>query len=124
MKSFGPKVDPITPRRHQKNVLESKHEILRPIFLRQKAADASVCKRVHIETAFDVSNQLYGFDVTSAYELSHIFTNPLNIYPTLLSDDLYKAHEMLAVKCKLARILRSKSPNHVVIAPGTMWKSL
>lgn len=118
--SIGSNFEPIPPRRHNKNVLESKHGILRSIFIRLCNADDQLDERVAIAMAFDVSNQLYGSDVMSAYELAHGFTKPLTDHPMLLPADLYEVHCSLEAKRKLTRILRSKAINNTVVEPGDM----
>lgn len=120
VKAIGSNFEPIPPRCHSKNVLESRHGILRPIFLRLRQGDGAVNERVHISMASDVSNQLYGSYIMSAYELAHGFLKPLSDYPTQLPDELLQAHNTLEAKWKLAPILRSKSPDNSAVSPGDM----
>lgn len=67
--------------------LESKHRFLRSTFLRLRCGNASDNDRVHIALASKVSDQIYGSEVKSSYQLAHIFTKQLNGYHALLLDD-------------------------------------
>lgn len=69
---------PIPPRRHNKNALESKHRIIRDIYLRMKSASTEgMDNKVLFQQAVRVSNDLYGNDVIYAFELAKGFTRPL-----------------------------------------------
>lgn len=101
---------PVPPRRHSKNVLESKHRILRDIYLRLKSASPSEDPRLLVAKMFRISNDLYGNSVASTHELAKGFTRPINQdAPRLLPSDIRKAHEEMVAKRKLNLILSSKS---------------
>lgn len=51
---------PATPRRHSKNVLESKHVIIRSCFLTIKDATPDIFTVEATEQATCISNDLYG----------------------------------------------------------------
>lgn len=68
-------IEPIAlpPRRHNKNVLESKHKILRDIYIRLKHCNDIgnfVTEDIIIQQTFRISNDLYGNDVMSSHELA------------------------------------------------------
>lgn len=96
-------IESALPPRHSRNVLDSKHGILRSSFLQRCHADEDVYKLFHIAMAFDVSKQLCRFNVTSVYMLPHEFTKPLSDYPTKLPNKLLHAHNTLDAKRKLAK---------------------
>lgn len=54
--TIGSKFEPISPRHHQKNVLESKHGILRSIFIRLSNDDNLLDEEVRITLTIDISN--------------------------------------------------------------------
>lgn len=118
--SIGSRFEAIPPRRHSKNALESKHTTLRSIYIRLNNADEKTDERTHIAMSFDISNQLYGSDLMSAYELAHGFSKPLLNQPTILPQNLYDAHDELEPKRKLTRTLRSKPPQTRAVGPGDM----
>lgn len=85
----------ISPCQHIKNVLESKHRIIRDIFLRL-TAHANIAEEQSEETqaqvqhflvqkATCISNDLYGKDVASANEPLKGYTRPIQCGASLLS---------------------------------------
>lgn len=106
---------PLPPRRHSKNVLESKHRIIRDVFLRlQEAAKNDKHKwtdKLLVQQAIRISNDLYGSDILSAQELAKGYARPVQAgsVPKLLSQDLIDAYQKLLAKRKLTLILRSKT---------------
>ena len=109
---------PVPPRRHSKNVLESKHRILRDIFLRLQSAFPMEDTRMIVSKIFRVSNDLYGNNVASSHELSKGYTRPIiHDFPRNIPPEILKAQEALSAKLKLNLILSSKStaepPVHV-----------
>lgn len=118
--NIGSKFEAIQLRRHQKNVLELKHKVLRSIFIRLSNDDIIIDEKVRIALTFDISNQLYGSDVMSAYEMARGFTKPIAEHPTKLPDELYQTQNVLNAKRKLTRILRSKSPSELTLSPGDL----
>ena len=67
-----------------------------------------------------ISNDLYGNDLCSSYELAKGFTKPVEIgtLPKLVPEDLVKARDTLLAKRKLNLILRSKSTTDTPIHVG------
>lgn len=111
--SVGMKLLPVPSRRHNKNVLESKHRVLLDIYTRIKENNSdTVCTdQMMIQQVFRVANNLYENDVVSAYELAKGYTLPLTGDRALLSvpTELIEAHNVLKAKRKLNLILRSKA---------------
>ena len=102
------KFNPIPARRHNKNAIESKHRVIRDIYLRLKAHHPNIPTQLLAINAIRVSNDLYGNDIASSYELAHGYTRPLlSSAPTLLPPDIVKAHKDPIAKRKLNLILRS-----------------
>lgn len=106
------------PRRHYKNVIESKHRVLRDIYLRLKSENTDQDPRLLVSKMFRISNDLYGNNIASAHELAKGYTRPIfNSLPKILPPDIRQAQEELSAKRKLNMILSSKSiteqPVHV-----------
>lgn len=121
---------PLPPRRHNKNVLESKHKIIRDVFIRLK--EESTVERKEWETslitqqAIRISNDLYGSDVLSAQELAKGYARPIQneVIPKQLPQELVDAHQTLLAKRKLTLILRSKTFAESPIAVGDLVQIL
>jgi len=121
MKNYGIDSNPIPPRRHNKNVLESKHRIIRDIFIRLKSANESnIQPEFLVQQSLRISNDLYGNDVVSAYELAKGFTRPILKGQGIMQIpvEIVDAQETLKAKRKLALIMRSKSTRDNVVKPG------
>lgn len=61
--SIGATFGAIPPRRHQKNVIESKHGIIRSIFIRLKADQPDADAATLAQKSIFISNNLYGSDI-------------------------------------------------------------
>lgn len=92
-------------------MLESKHRIIRSIFLRLKNANESTPIALLAYQATVISNDLYGSDTVTAFELAKGYTKPIESEKAVvpLPDDLRAAHDELVAKRKLNLILRSHS---------------
>jgi len=115
----------LPPRRHSKNVIESKHRIIRDIFLRLKSADKDVNTESHkalIYQALRISNDLYGNDIMSANEMAKGYTRPLynGKAPVFVPIEIMEAHQNLKAKRKLTMILRSKACTDERFSPGQL----
>lgn len=114
---------PIPPRRHNKNVIESKHRIIRDIYLRLKSTVPD-CTEDHqkllIQQALRISNDLYGTDVCSAHELAKGYTRPIasGEFPATIPEEILNAHHELIAKRRLTLILRSKSITDIPLHVG------
>ena len=60
-------------RRHIKNDIESKHKVIRDVFLRTKSNNADFFEIVAAQQAIRLSNDLCGNDTCSAHELAKCF---------------------------------------------------
>lgn len=111
----------VPPQRHHKNPIESKHNIIRSIFLRLKAdADTNFDSVLAVYRAVAISNGLYGNDVVSAFEMAKGFTKLNNARPadTIILDDVRMAQEQLRARRKLALIFHSRAVTEVTLSVG------
>ena len=113
---------PIPPRRHNKNVLESKHRIIRDVYLRLKDGQKdqhTPNESLFVQQALRISNNLYGNEVMSAHELAKGYTYPIVIgtSPVPVPDEIVSAQDQLTAKRKLMRIMRSKAVKDEPVAP-------
>lgn len=97
---------PIPARRHNKLSIESKHRILREIFIRLRAALPDAPLPLLVARMFEASNKLYGNSVMSSHEYVKGFTKPLrpSSAPIRIPPDLRAAQDEL-----IQRKLRSES---------------
>ncbi len=108
MRQASVKLLPIPARRHNKNVFESKHKVLRDIYTRISYEDKDTSPDLLIQRMFRISNLLYGNDCLNAYELAHGYTPSLLVGERVpVSTDLWKAHDEIKAKRKLKKILTS-----------------
>lgn len=115
------KISPIPPQRHSKNAVESKHGIIRSIFLKLQEADPHTDLEMIAVRAVTVSNDLYGNDVLSSFEQAKGYTKPINGNPPkTIPDDIIEAQENLSAKRKLAMILKSKATIEEYVSVGDM----
>ena len=107
-------------------MLESKHRVIRDVFLRLKEARSDDSQKwmdaLDVQQAIRVSNDLYGSEVLSAQELAKGYSRPIEAgaKPKLLSLDIVDAYQTLFAKRKLTLILRSKTIEETPIAVGDM----
>lgn len=109
---LGIPIDPVPPGRHSKNAIESKHNIIRSIFLRLKEdAGTGFDPKIAAYKAVSISNDLYGNGTMSAFELGKGFCNPVATKPndTVVPDEIRDPRDQLQARRKLALIMRSKS---------------
>lgn len=106
---YDVKMRPVPPRRHAKNAIEPRHRTIRSIFRRLKHSEPDTSESIHAIRAIHISNDLYGSDTLSAYEMAKGFTKPLcvNHKPIPVDDELRNAHDERIAKRKLTLILRS-----------------
>ena len=100
LNTYGIEARPIPARRHNKNVLESKHKIIRDIFLRIKSEDGNISDTLAAQQSIRISNDLYGNDLCSSYELAKGFTRPVESgkIPKTIPQDILKARDILLAK--------------------------
>ena len=113
---------PIPASRHNKNVLESKHKILRDIYLRCKDDDSNVNEKQIAQQSIRMSNELYGSEVCSAFELAKGFTRPIQPGSELkfVPDGVINARDTLIAKRKLNLTLISISTSDIPVKIGDM----
>lgn len=100
----------IPPRRHNKNVLESKHRVLRDICTRILSQNRAQKPDILIQSILRISNDLYVNDIASSQELAKGYTRPIsNTLPVPVPHEILEAHNELIAKRKLNKILRSKA---------------
>ena len=120
---LGIPIHPVPPGRLSKNAIESKHNIIRTVFLRLKEADADAFNPIlGAYKAVSISNDLYGNDTMSAFELAKGFSCPIAAKPndTIVPNDISDARDQLKARRKLALILRSKAVNETPLTVGDM----
>lgn len=102
---------PVPPRRHCKNAIEPRHGTIRSIFLRLKSADSKTSDSLHAIRSIRISNDLYGSDTLSAFEMAKGYSKPLvaNQRPIQVDAELQAAHDELIAKRKLTLIMRSNT---------------
>lgn len=117
---LGSELRIIPPRRHSKNVLEPKHGTIRSIFTRLKSSNPDADKQLLALQSVRVSNDMYGNDVISSFELCRGFSKPVlpMSSPVEIPDDIRNAHDELIAKRKLNLILRSKSSTKPELSVG------
>lgn len=120
LRELGTEFRPIPARIHSKNAIESKLGIIRSVFLWLKAANDTVQDHQLVYQAVRISNQLYGSDTLSAFEMDKGYTVPVTAgtAPNLVPDELISAQQALAAKRKMILILRLKAPSVPAIADG------
>lgn len=115
---------PLPPRRHNKNVIESKHRVIRDIFIRLKGSsnDTTINReRLLVQQAMRISNDLYGNDVCSAHELTKGYTRPLaGNFPAVVPEEIIQAHQNLIAERKLTKILKSKAITNAQFCVGDL----
>lgn len=119
---YGTSFRPVPPRRHHKNLLESKHGFIRAIFLRLKSASASTSPALLATMSVRISNEMYGSDTMSSFELAKCYSKPVDssCLPKVTPKELIDARDCLLAKRKLTLMLRSQATRAPVINPGDL----
>lgn len=104
------KLAPIPLSRHSFNAIKSKHGIIRSIFFKLSRSYPDALVELLALQAVAISNDLYGNDTLSAFELAKGFTKPVdrNHVRDVLKD-IVDAQLQLSARRKMALILKSKS---------------
>ena len=107
---------------HNKNVIESKHKVIKDIFLRTKSTNADLCETLAVQQAIHISNDLCGNDTCFAHELAKDFTRAIvpDILPKIVPKDLVTARKTLIAKRKFNLTLSSKSTSVTPIQIGDL----
>lgn len=119
---YGIEFLPVPPRRHHKNKLEPKHAIIGSIYLRLTSATPSEERDVMALQAIRISNDLYGNDVMSSFEIAMGFTKPMDqsISPTVVPMELSEARDTMIAKRKYTKLLQSNITKNPAVATGDM----
>lgn len=119
---YGIKPRPGPARRYNKNAIESKHKIIRDIFLKLSFEKPEELGPLYAQQALRITNDLYGNDVVSATELAKGYTRPIEsgVLQRGLPAYIVSAHDTLVAKRKLTKILRSKTTQDEHVSPGDM----
>lgn len=123
LKCLGIEFRPVPPRKHSKNVLESKHGIIRSVYLRLKATTDDQSNQNHlVYQAVRISNVLYGSDTMSAFEMAKGYTVPIipGTAPHPVPDEILSAQQNLSAKRKLTLILRSQTQSVPSVSSGDL----
>lgn len=93
---------PVPPRRQAKDPIEPRHRTMRSILLRSKHSEPDVTDSLYTVREIRISNDLYGSDTLSAYEMAMGFYKPLSIdqKPIPVDEKLRNAHDELIAKLK------------------------
>lgn len=81
-------------------MIEPRHSVIRSIFLRLRNVDPQKSAAVFSIQAMQISNDLYGNDVVSSFELAKGFTRPIRSDRDVnaVPDDVIEAHVNLSSK--------------------------
>lgn len=120
--SIGSQLESVPPQRHQRNVRESKHRIIRSVHIRLRVVSPQTGSRIHEAQATDASNPHYCSDIMSAHENSHWFYKPVNDDIKILPEDVISAQQTFGYEQKVAKIFQSKSPGHQPVPTGDLIK--
>lgn len=74
---YDNKVWPVPPRCHQKNRIEPNNCAICSIFLRLKASDDTVSDIIFTIRSFRISNNFYGSNTLSSFEMAKDFSKPV-----------------------------------------------
>ena len=121
--NMGIPLQPVSPGRHSKNAIESKHNIIPSIFIRLKeAAGTELDPKLAAYKSVSISNDLYGNETKSAFELAKSFSKSISGKPidNIIPDDVRNARDQLRARRKLALILRSKAVTEEPISIGDL----
>lgn len=122
LRRFEIDLRPVPPRRHQKNPIESRHAVIRAIYLRIRHADPDGVDALAAIQSVTVSNDLYGNDTASSFELAKGFTKPVSHDSDLqlITPEVEQAHQRLVARRKLNVILRSNTYDTLSLVPGDL----
>lgn len=111
---------PVPPRPHCKNPIQPKHVTIRSIFFRLRSANPEISDFIHVTRKIRISNNLYGSDTLSSYEMAKGFSKLLytNQRPTPADDELCAANDKLMEKRKLTLIVNSNTCPPSTFKPG------
>lgn len=115
------KEDPRPAKRHSKNVIESKHGLIRSVFLNPVSASPHAPKEQLALQALSISNDLNHLNIMSAFELVKGFTRPVDVNRVhAVPDEIINAELKLSERRKMSLILISKATFEEYIKVGDM----
>lgn len=121
LKTFACTLRPFPPYCHIKNTIESRHLFIRDIFVHLCLEYRHVNQKLLACKAVRISNNLYGNDVSSAYELVKVYLRVIHeVLPFALPDSIHEGHEDLVTVQKLNRIFQSKAIPENVLNIGSI----
>lgn len=97
LKKYNILFRPTPTCRHYKNLLEPKHGVIRAIYILLKSTSPSVSPTLNGITAMRISNELYGSDTLSSFEISKEYSKTVDqcYFPTSISEKLVHANDDL-----------------------------
>lgn len=102
---------PVPPRRNYRNLIETRHGIIRAAHLCLKDAALDSDPKLHAVSAVRISNKMFGSDSLWAYEIANCFTKPINFFFLLNAtlSQLISAHGKIRAEQKVTQMLWSKA---------------
>lgn len=88
------KFDLIPPGRHRRSAIESKHALIRNIFIRLQK-EGSLNNQTSAAKAVAISTDLYGSSIMSSFDLPKGYSKPVDGTVTHVTEDIVKAYEAL-----------------------------
>lgn len=89
---LGIKFELVPPGRHYKNAIESKHGIIRSIFILLMEDSSNLSCELKALRAVSISNDLYGNHLVSSFEIAKGYKRPVVGSPVELPDELIDAN--------------------------------
>lgn len=121
IEKLGITVRPLSPGSHIINKIESKHRVIRSIYLPLKeSAREQHDTRLALYRSVSISSYFYGNDIILAFNLSKGFTKHLLRSPLedFILDEVVMSHENLQAKRKPSLIIKSKAVKETPIRIG------
>lgn len=97
-----------------------------PFLLLWKSASLDSNARLLAVSPVSISNELYGWDTMSAFELEKGYTKPFDnsILSKTTPDEIISAHNELLANRKLTHMLRSNATNNVIQWPWCLFTTV
>lgn len=119
MNSCDIKVQLVPPRRYNKNPVKSRHRIICIVFLMLRTASPEVLPELLALRAVNTSNDLWGDDLISLFEMTKGSTEPASPIPvSSLPNDIVKSQLKFQAKRKLALASKMNRLFNQYIATG------
>ncbi len=120
LNELGIKFELVPKGRHYKNPIESKHSIIRSVFIRlMNTTNKRFTPEYCAIKAVSISNDLYGNNIMSAFEMSKGYTKSIEGNSLIeISPEIEKAYVDIQARRKLANIMKSKSVKELPLTVG------